>query len=64
MKSAEEMKKVFLDHGVDLSRPIATSCQAGIIATVLFAALETVGHSSDLAVYDGSFAEFKDHMKQ
>ncbi len=43
--------------GVDLSRPIVTSCGSGITAAVLALALHQVGRA-DVAVYDGSWTEW------
>jgi thiosulfate/3-mercaptopyruvate sulfurtransferase len=43
--------------GVDLTRPVITSCGSGVSACALLLALEQVGHQGH-AVYDGSWAEF------
>jgi len=43
--------------GVDLSRPIVTTCASGITACVLALALYLIGHQNT-AVYDGSWAEW------
>jgi thiosulfate/3-mercaptopyruvate sulfurtransferase len=43
--------------GIDLSRPIVTTCGSGITASVLALALHEIGHK-DFAVYDGSWSEW------
>jgi thiosulfate/3-mercaptopyruvate sulfurtransferase len=42
--------------GIDLDRPIITSCGSGVTACILALALHRAGHDS--AVYDGSWAEW------
>lgn len=45
--------------GVDLERPIVTSCGSGVSAAVLWLALEAIGVPRDrLALYDGSWTEW------
>ena len=43
----EELKKRFEEAGVDLSKPVVTSCGSGITAAVIPLALETLGHSAN-----------------
>jgi thiosulfate/3-mercaptopyruvate sulfurtransferase len=43
--------------GIDLKRPVVTSCGSGITACVLALGLSLIGHR-DVAVYDGSWAEW------
>jgi len=57
MKSASELTAIFEGAGVDLSRPIITSCGSGVTAAVLSLALEIIGHR-DHALYDGSWTEW------
>lgn len=57
MKTVGDTRAVFEAAGVDLSKPIVTSCGSGITAAVLALALERIGHS-DWALYDGSWAEW------
>lgn len=56
-KGRDELKKIFVENGVDLSKPIVTSCGSGITACVLLFALDQIGHK-DGALYDGSWAEW------
>jgi len=57
MKPVPELKALFEAAGVDLSRPIITTCGSGVTACVLDLALERIGHR-DHSVYDGSWAEW------
>jgi thiosulfate/3-mercaptopyruvate sulfurtransferase len=54
---APELRKLFEDAGIDLERPVVTSCGSGVTAAVLILALETLGHS-DNRLYDGSWTEW------
>ena len=54
---APELRKLFVDAGVDLDRPVVTSCGSGVTAAALILALETLGHS-DNRLYDGSWTEW------
>jgi thiosulfate/3-mercaptopyruvate sulfurtransferase len=51
------IERAFKAAGVDLTRPIVTSCGSGIVATVLTLGLHLLGHR-DNAVYDGSWTEW------
>ena len=57
LKDAAAIKNLFEDAGIDLSRPVITSCGSGITAAVLSLGLAIIGHR-DHALYDGSFAEW------
>lgn len=57
MKDADALRGVFEDAGVDLSRPIVTSCGSGVTACILTLALTRLGHTRN-AVYDGSWVEW------
>ena len=56
-KSANQIKAVLDGAGIDLSRPIVTTCGSGVTASILSLALAIVGHP-DSAVYDGSWTEW------
>jgi len=47
----------FVAAGVDMTRPVVTTCGSGITAAVLALGLHLAGHA-DVAVYDGSWAEW------
>ena len=53
----EELKRRLEEAGVDLSKPVVTSCGSGITAAVITLALETLGHSAN-RLYDGSWTEW------
>ncbi|MDB5506782.1 MAG: sseA [Devosia sp.] len=57
LKSAAELKTLFEAAGIDLHRPIVTTCGSGITAAALALALRQAG-AEDVAVYDGSWAEW------
>lgn len=57
LKPPEAIRAAFEEAGVDLSRPIVTSCGSGVSAAVLNLSLEAIGHRSH-ALYDGSWAEW------
>lgn len=57
MKTPEDIRAVFLSAGVDLAKPVITSCGSGVTACVLALALERLG-KSNWSVYDGSWAEW------
>ena len=57
LKSPADLRGVFEAAGVDLARPIITSCGSGVTAAVLSLALERLGHR-DHTLYDGSWAEW------
>jgi thiosulfate/3-mercaptopyruvate sulfurtransferase len=57
MKPLPALKAAFEAAGVDLSRPIITSCGSGVTAAILSLALERLGHRNH-SLYDGSWAEW------
>ena len=56
-KSENDLRAIFEKAGVDLSKPIITTCGSGVTACVINFALDILGHS-DHAMYDGSWTEW------
>jgi len=56
---SERLRAKFQAAGVDLHRPVVTSCGSGVTAAVLTLGLHLLGHR-DLALYDGSWVEWGD----
>jgi thiosulfate/3-mercaptopyruvate sulfurtransferase len=57
LKSETELKAALDSAGVELERPIITSCGSGVSAAILTLALEVIGRPAR-ALYDGSWAEW------
>ncbi len=57
MHDPDALKAAFMEAGVDLDKPVVTSCGSGVTACVAILALHRIGHR-DLAVYDGSWSEW------
>lgn len=57
LKSPAELRSYFAAKGVDLTKPITTSCGSGVTAAVVLLALELAG-AKDVSLYDGSWAEY------
>lgn len=55
--SADALKAVFVDAGVNLSLPVLCSCGSGVTACIVGMAALLCG-ASDVSVYDGSWAEW------
>ncbi|MDQ8727760.1 3-mercaptopyruvate sulfurtransferase [Bradyrhizobium sp. LHD-71] len=57
MKPLDELRAAFSEIGIDLRKPIATSCGSGVSAAVLTLALYRLGIENP-ALYDGSWSEW------
>lgn len=57
MKPVSELAASFRAAGVDLDRPVITTCGSGVTAAILALALERIGHR-DWSLYDGSWSEW------
>lgn len=56
-RPADEIGRVFTAAGVDLGAPLVATCGSGVTAAFLTFAAHLIGRS-DVAVYDGSWAEW------
>ncbi len=57
LKSEAELARVFETAGIDISKPVVTSCGSGVTAAILSLALTELG-ARNHALYDGSWAEW------
>jgi thiosulfate/3-mercaptopyruvate sulfurtransferase len=57
MLPADGLRRAFEDAGVDLSKPVVTTCGSGVSACTLALGLDLLG-IPDVAVYDGSWSEW------
>ena len=54
---ASELQRVFAAAGLDLAKPVVTTCGSGVSAAVLALGLHVLGRL-DVPVYDGSWSEW------
>ena len=57
LKPREALASVFAQHGVDLAKPVITTCGSGVTAAILALAVEEAG-GRVAGLYDGSWAEW------
>ncbi len=56
-KDKDGLKAAFVGAGIDLSKPVVTTCGSGVTASVLLFAMHLLG-KEDTALYDGSWSEW------
>lgn len=56
-KNANGIRAALAEAGIDLSRPVVTTCGSGVTAAVLLFAMHLLG-KEDVALYDGSWSEW------
>ncbi|XP_072277170.1 3-mercaptopyruvate sulfurtransferase-like [Pyxicephalus adspersus] len=56
-KSPEELRRIFKEKGIDLSKPLVASCGSGVTACHVALAAFLCG-KEDTAIYDGSWVEW------
>jgi thiosulfate/3-mercaptopyruvate sulfurtransferase len=57
LASRERIEAAFKEAGVDLDKPVITSCGSGMTAAILTFALESIG-TTPRGLYDGSWTEW------
>jgi thiosulfate/3-mercaptopyruvate sulfurtransferase len=57
MKDVDATRALFEAAGVDLKKPVVTTCGSGVTAAILTLALHRMGHTRN-ALYDGSWVEW------
>ncbi|MFL5259459.1 MAG: 3-mercaptopyruvate sulfurtransferase [Hyphomicrobiales bacterium] len=57
LKPAADIARAFAEAGVDISRPVITSCGSGVTAAILTLGLTLLG-AKEHALYDGSWTEW------
>ncbi|TXN20756.1 3-mercaptopyruvate sulfurtransferase [Methylobacterium sp. WL9] len=57
LKDEASLRAAFAEAGVDLDRPVITTCGSGVTAAIVSLALETLGRPPR-ALYDGSWADW------
>ena len=57
MRAPEALRESFEAAGVDMARPVITTCGSGVTAAVLALGLHLAGHRQ-VSVYDGSWSEW------
>jgi thiosulfate/3-mercaptopyruvate sulfurtransferase len=56
-KDAAGLRAAFAEAGIDLERPVVTTCGSGVTAAVLLFAMHLLG-KEDVGLYDGSWSEW------
>lgn len=57
LKNRKELEQIFKSQGIDLQKPIITTCGSGVTAAVIILALAELG-IDDAMLYDGSWSEW------
>ena len=57
LKPEAELAKVFESAGIDIAKPVVTSCGTGVTAAILSLGLTTL-NARDHALYDGSWTDW------
>ena len=56
-KDEAHLRAAFAEAGIDLDKPVVTTCGSGVTAAVLLFAMRLLG-KEDVALYDGSWSEW------
>jgi len=60
LKPLTQLRAVLEGAGLDLDKPVVTTCGSGVTAAVITLALQSIGHR-DNTLYDGSWSEWGSH---
>jgi thiosulfate/3-mercaptopyruvate sulfurtransferase len=60
LKSTEQLQNIFTTKGVNLEKPITTTCGSGVTAAIIALSLDIAG-APLVSLYDGSWAEYAQH---
>jgi len=55
LKPLAEMRQAFEDAGIDINKPVVTSCGSGVTAAILTLGLQALGNQ-EVRLYDGSWS--------
>lgn len=56
-KSLDALRETIEAAGIDLDKPVVTTCGSGVTAAIIMLALQSLGHT-DNRLYDGSWSEW------
>ena len=57
LRPADQLQELFRSTGIDLTKPVTTTCNVGVTACIVAMAAFLLG-KEDVAVFDGSWDEF------
>ncbi|ASY62943.1 Thiosulfate sulfurtransferase, rhodanese [Sinorhizobium sojae CCBAU 05684] len=57
LKDLESLHAIFADAGIDMAKPVVTTCGSGVTAAIITLALQSLGHTNN-TLYDGSWSEW------
>ncbi|RKP34935.1 Rhodanese-like domain-containing protein, partial [Dimargaris cristalligena] len=62
LKPREELRAYFEQQGVDIQKPLITSCGSGVTAAVIYLALREIG-APRVSLYDGSWLDYASRVE-
>lgn len=57
IKPLNELRQILESSGLDLDKPVVTTCGSGVTAAVINLALQSIGHQNN-TLYDGSWSQW------
>ena len=58
IKTDDQIRTLFEQAGVDVTKPMVFTCNSGIKATIAINAAQQIGAKTDSSVFDGSWSEW------